>query len=179
MTDSPPFSWFGALYNLNDARTGVGLKRRSLGTKVKRTIRNMLENLPGVQTLLACTIVICAHIVLGDGFVAIASQAPTDASEPATVLLTEYALGPNDVVVAAGEIRLRLVNAGIRRHTLTVLVHGEELSSPEVRAGDAAEWLLHIDQPGRYELWCNEYRHLEKGMGGRARRQVTPSRSEL
>lgn len=98
--------------------------------------------------------------------VANAEQTPVDASEPTTILLTEYGLGPSDVVVAAGEVRLRLVNAGIRRHTLTALVHGVEHLSPEVRAGDAAEWQLQIDQPGRYELWCNEYRHLEKGMAG-------------
>jgi hypothetical protein len=118
------------------------------------------------RLLLALTLLVCSHVAVGDGSVAVAQQAPTETTEPATILMTEYALGPGDVVVAAGEIRLRLVNAGIRRHTLTVLVHGVEHSSPDVRPGDAADWVLHIDEPGRYELWCNEYRHLEKGMGG-------------
>ena len=127
---------------------------------------NVLAEWTRMRVLLALMMVICAHVVLSDASVASARQVPTDTSEPATILLTEYALGPSDVAVAAGEIRLRLVNAGIRRHTLTVLVDGAEHLSPEVRPGDAAEWLLHIDQPGRYELWCNEYRHLEKGMGG-------------
>ena len=88
-----------------------------------------------IRALLAYAMVISALIALSDGSVASASQAPIDTSEPVTILLTKYALGPNDVVVAPGEIRLRLVNAGIRRHTLTVLVHGEEFSSPEVRRG--------------------------------------------
>ena len=87
------------------------------------------------------------------------------AAETVTVLMTEYALGPDEIVASAGAVRLRLVNAGIRRHTLTVLIDGVEHSSPDVRPGDMAEWLLHIERPGQYAVWCNEYRHLEKGMG--------------
>jgi plastocyanin len=83
-----------------------------------------------------------------------------------TVLMTEYAFRPSEVEVPVGAVTLRLVNAGIRRHTLTVLIDGVEHVSPEVRPGAAAEWQLTFPRPGRYELWCNEYRHLEKGMGG-------------
>jgi plastocyanin len=119
-----------------------------------------------LRLFLAWTMVMSLYSLLSDWSSASAQQAAAETPEPTTILLTEYALGPSDVVVAVGEVRLRLVNAGIRRHTLTVLVGGVEHSSPEVRPGDAAEWLLHIHQPGRYELWCNEYRHLEKGMGG-------------
>jgi plastocyanin len=94
-----------------------------------------------------------------------ALQDAAPATEPVVVLMTEYALGTDEIVAIAGDIHLRLVNAGIRRHTLTVFIDGVEHISPEVRPGDAAEWLLHISTPGRYDLWCNEYRHLEKGMG--------------
>jgi uncharacterized cupredoxin-like copper-binding protein len=87
------------------------------------------------------------------------------ASGPVTILMSEYALSPIEIEATAGALRLRLVNVGIRRHTLTVLIDGVEHSSPEVRPGDAAEWLLQIERTGQYAVWCNEYRHLEKGMG--------------
>jgi plastocyanin len=80
------------------------------------------------------------------------------------VLLTEYAFTPAEIAVAPGAVRLRIVNAGIRRHNLVVLVAGEEHASPHLRPGEATEWQLQVDQPGRYHVWCNEYVHLEKGM---------------
>lgn len=95
-----------------------------------------------------------------------AAPEPEPAAEPVTILMTEYVLGPGEIESSAGTVRLRLVNAGIRRHTLTVLIDGIEHASPEVRPGDAAEWRLQIERPGQYAVWCNEYRHLEKGMGG-------------
>jgi plastocyanin len=82
------------------------------------------------------------------------------------VVLTEYSFGPSDPVVAPGTIRLRIINAGIRRHNVVMLVDGVELTSPEARPGDIVEWELQIDRPGRYQFWCGEYRHLEKGMAG-------------
>ena len=45
-----------------------------------------------------------------------------------------------------------------------VLVDGQELASPHLRPGEVTEWQIQIDRPGRYEVWCNEYVHLEKGM---------------
>ena len=82
------------------------------------------------------------------------------------VVLTEYSFGPSDPVVSAGLIRLRIINAGIRRHSVVMLVDGVELTSPEARPGDIVEWELQIDRPGQYQFWCGEYRHLEKGMTG-------------
>jgi plastocyanin len=82
------------------------------------------------------------------------------------ILVTEYAFGPTESVVAAGAVQLRIINAGIRRHNLVLLLNGVEVASPEVRPGDTVDWEIQIDRPGRYLYWCGEYRHLEKGMTG-------------
>ena len=118
-----------------------------------------------VVLLLAWSIWAVPAAQASDVPVAESRERSSETFEPVTILMTEYALGPGEVGVVGGSIHLRLMNAGIRRHTLTILIDGVEHVSPEVRAGDAADWLLQIERPGRYDLWCNEYRHLEKGMG--------------
>ena len=97
---------------------------------------------------------------------AIAGGPAAPGDQAVEIALTEYAFGPSDPVIGAGVTRLRLVNAGIRRHNLVLLVDGVERASPEVRPGDTVEWELSLEQPGRYIFWCGEYRHLEKGMAG-------------
>ena len=82
------------------------------------------------------------------------------------VLMTDYAFTPMDVVVAPGAVRLRIMNAGLRRHNVVALVGGVEQASPTIAAGDLLEWDLVVETPGRYMLWCNEYGHIEKGMTG-------------
>jgi plastocyanin len=90
------------------------------------------------------------------------------ADQPAAteIVLTEYAFAPNEPALPAGLTRLRLVNDGIRRHNLVLLVDGAEIASPEVRPGDTVEWDVPLAHAGRYLFWCGEYRHLEKGMAG-------------
>ena len=85
---------------------------------------------------------------------------------PVEIVLTEYAFGPAEPAVGAGLIHLRIVNGGIRRHNLVLPVDGVEWASPAVRPGDVGEWEIQIERPGRYQFWCGEYRHLEKGMVG-------------
>jgi plastocyanin len=101
-----------------------------------------------------------------DVLAAPAEAPPTQEIDTIEVVLTEYSFGPSDPVVSAGLIRLRVINAGIRRHNVVMLVDGVELTSPEARPGDIVEWELQIDRPGQYPFWCGEYRHLEKGMAG-------------
>jgi uncharacterized cupredoxin-like copper-binding protein len=69
-------------------------------------------------------------------------------------------------VAPAGVVRLRIVNVGIRRHNLVMLVDAVDHASQEVRPGDTVEWAIEIDSPGRFQFWCGEYHHLEKGMSG-------------
>jgi len=128
-------------------------------------LRTWLHLCLAIGTVLACMLPVSPVALAYATPATTVLQATPDPAEATTILMTEYALGPEEITVVSGEVRLRLVNAGIRRHTLTVLIDGVEYSSPEVRPGDAAEWLIQIERPGRYLLWCNEYRHFEKGMG--------------
>lgn len=96
----------------------------------------------------------------------VGGTASTEAAAPVAVRFVEYALEPAEIFVAAGPVLLRLENVGIRRHNLLILVDGAERASPEVRPGDTVDWSLNSLAPGRYLLWCGEYRHLEKGMAG-------------
>jgi uncharacterized cupredoxin-like copper-binding protein len=95
-----------------------------------------------------------------------AAQVVANQASVAEIVLTEYAFAPSEPAVSAGVPRLRLVNSGIRRHNLVLMVDGAELASPEVRPGDTVEWDVPLDRAGRYLFWCGEYRHLEKGMTG-------------
>lgn len=82
------------------------------------------------------------------------------------IVMAEYTFSPDQPIVSAGTFRIRITNSGIRRHNVVVLVEGAEQASPEVRPGDVVEWDVQIERPGRYQFWCGEYRHLEKGMVG-------------
>ncbi len=97
---------------------------------------------------------------------AVSAAPASQMTEPVAILFSEYAIDPADAVVAAGPVALRLVNSGVRRHNLIILVDGVERASPEVRPGDTVEWALEPLASGRYLYWCGEYRHLEKGMVG-------------
>lgn len=132
------------------------------------TVRRLWGRCRALAAAVSVVVVVVASSLSAQSGLAASIWTPSIASaEPAvTILMTEYALGPAELETPTGPIIVRLVNAGIRRHTLTVLIDGVELVSPEVRPGDAADWSLTLPRPGRYDLWCNEYRHLEKGMGG-------------
>lgn len=111
------------------------------------------------------TLAVVTAVALGVPRVAAGSPPDREASH-VEIVMTEYAFGPADPVVPAGNVMLRIVNAGIRRHTLVLLVDGVERASPEVRPGDVVDWEPQVERPGRYQFWCGEYRHLEKGMVG-------------
>ncbi len=63
-------------------------------------------------------------------------------------------------------MRPRLYNTGLRRHNLVLFADGVEHGPRIVLPGETTLWDAPVSQPGRYEFWCSEYRHLEKGMGG-------------
>jgi plastocyanin len=116
-----------------------------------------------VRVLAATTGLALSSVLMPD----VATGAPSSQdAQPVEIVLTEYAFGPAEPVVSAGMIRLRILNGGIRRHNLVLLVEGVELASPDARPGDVVEWQVQIERPGRYEFGCGEYRHLEKGMAG-------------
>jgi uncharacterized cupredoxin-like copper-binding protein len=47
------------------------------------------------------------------------------------------------------------------RHT-----DGWEISSELIRHAERTEWIVSFDQPGRYQFFCSEYSHLDRGMVG-------------
>ena len=114
------------------------------------------------------SLVLAVALVLGAVSIPrLAAGAPVDQDvQTVEIALSEYAFGPSEPTVTPGTSRLRIVNAGIRRHNLIVQVEGVERASPEVRPGDVVEWDVQIERPGRYLFWCGEYRHPEKGMTG-------------
>jgi len=116
----------------------------------------------------AVTTALSSAVLLAVGQASASPGGQTDhVKEPIMVRFVEYAIEPAEHTLVANEASfLRLVNDGLRRHNLVVLVDGVEVSSPDVRGGDAADWLLGPLPPGRYQYWCGEYRHLEKGMAG-------------
>jgi hypothetical protein len=58
------------------------------------------------------------------------------------------------VTTAGTTVRFGVLNEGLLPHALAVEGDGLYLESDAVGAGDAAEFLLTFDQPGRYDLFC-------------------------
>lgn len=87
-------------------------------------------------------------------------------TEPPTVVFDEYSFTPAAPVLPGGGVRLLLVNQGLRRHNLTLLVDGQPQESPYLRPGETVVWEPQVAESGIYQFFCNEYRHLEKGMSG-------------
>ena len=135
---------------------------RSLGARLEHIVRPFLGTSP---RLLVCLLLALLASVSGPVVTAAPLDQPSvNEASPIDVLMTEYTFTPAEIVASPGAVRLRIVNAGIRRHNVVVLVDGQELKSPHLRPGEVTEWQIQIDQPGRYHVWCNEYVHLEKGM---------------
>ena len=109
---------------------------------------------------------VVAAVVAVMGVSGVAAQDGVEAGEVARVALDEYLFEPAAPMAPAGVVRLELANVGLRRHNMVVLVDGVEVESPHVRPGETVVWELPIARAGTYAFWCNEYRHLEKGMVG-------------
>jgi plastocyanin len=121
----------------------------------------------GIRRLVVAYGLIAGMVLDTAASLPVAARGPaTQGEQSVEIALSEYAFGPSAPIVAAGPLRLRIVNTGIRRHNLVLLVDGVEHPSPDARPGDVVEWDLAIERPGQYLFWCGEYRHLEKGMVG-------------
>jgi plastocyanin len=154
-------AWAGAVYNTADGR------RADAWSHSERVVVSM-KRVHWLVGALAVTAFAghgpdVARAAL-DSSVVWASTAPQGTQ--LEVVLTDYAFTPSEVVVLQGSPQIKLVNEGLRRHNLVILVDGKELESPGVRPGDSVEWEAVVERSGRYTFWCSEYRHLEKGMVG-------------
>jgi len=116
--------------------------------------------------VVAAVVGVVAAVVAVVGVSGVAAQDGVDAGAVARVSLDEYLFEPAVPVAPSGAVRLELANVGLRRHNMVVLVDGVEIESPHVRPGETVVWELPIARAGTYAFWCNEYRHLEKGMVG-------------
>jgi uncharacterized cupredoxin-like copper-binding protein len=85
----------------------------------------------------------------------------TGASTSAHVSLTEFAITPDAVTVAAGGT-VHLTNDGTAVHNLAVT--DTDLKTPDIAAGETGELDVSSLDPGSYELLCLIPGHADSGM---------------
>ncbi len=90
-----------------------------------------------------------------------ATTASTEGS--AHVSLTEFAIAPATVTVAAGGT-VHATNDGSAVHNLSIA--GTDLTTPDLAAGEAGELDVSSLEPGSYELLCLIAGHADSGMTG-------------
>ena len=98
----------------------------------------------------------------GDAPVA-AGDAVTIAEAPVTVELSEFALSPAAIEVAAGGT-LEVVNVGSAPHDLTIVDAG--LATPVLNGGQSATLDVSGLEPGTYDVVCDVPGHAAGGMTG-------------
>ncbi len=124
---------------------------------------------------IATAVVALVALVLSGGALIVAanagsgSAAPTvdgvSAGQPETVAveLSEFAISPGDIEVAAGST-LAVTNAGAVEHDLAVV--GHDVATPMLASGDSYDLDLSALEPGTYELLCTVSGHDSAGMTG-------------
>ncbi|MDQ3810658.1 MAG: plastocyanin/azurin family copper-binding protein, partial [Chloroflexota bacterium] len=101
-------------------------------------------------------------LAIGYGAAAVYAQSLT------TVVLTEFALNPNNITVSAGSSRWTLQNAGTFPHNVHIEGNGIALDvKPDgpVPAGQTFTGTVNL-APGTYDVWCPVGQHRERGMVG-------------
>jgi manganese oxidase len=92
-----------------------------------------------------------------------AAASGTAAPSSVTVELSEFAIEPSDITVAAGG-SLEVVNRGAAEHDLAVT--GTDVATPMLKAGEEATLDLSSLAPGTYDLLCTVPGHDAGGMTG-------------
>jgi manganese oxidase len=94
-----------------------------------------------------------------------AANATADAGAPSsvTVELSEFAIDPASITVAAGGV-LEVTNRGVAEHDLAVI--GTDVATPMLQGGDAATLELSSLAPGTYDIHCSVPGHEAGGMKG-------------
>lgn len=115
----------------------------------------------------------------GGGGTASDGAAPTEPSDQASVVATDFAFDPSQIPLFAGEeVTVDLANEGGVEHNLTVLAAGEEITSEDqltddvvlaatddVTAGDDGSVSFTLDA-GDYQVVCTIPGHFAAGMSG-------------
>jgi manganese oxidase len=94
-----------------------------------------------------------------------AANATADAGAPSsvTVELSEFAIDPASITVAAGGV-LEVTNRGVAEHDLAVI--GTDVATPMLQGGDDATLDLSSLAPGTYDIHCSVPGHEAGGMKG-------------
>jgi manganese oxidase len=103
----------------------------------------------------ALLIALVALIMRDDG------DETTAAGDAATVSLSEFAIEPTSVEVAAGGT-LQVTNDGSADHDLAI--HDTDVQTPILSAGDTETLDISSLEPGEYEMYCTIPGHEESGM---------------
>jgi plastocyanin len=83
------------------------------------------------------------------------------AGGPTTVTLTEFAISPDDITIAAGGT-LEVENGGTQIHNLRV--RDTDLATPDLPGGETGALDVSSLEPGDYELYCDIAGHADAGM---------------
>jgi manganese oxidase len=92
-----------------------------------------------------------------------AGSSDTDAVASVAVELSEFAISPSSIEVAAGGT-LEVTNGGAIEHDLAVV--GTDVATPMLAAGQSASLDLGDLAPGVYEVYCTVAGHDSAGMTG-------------
>jgi manganese oxidase len=94
---------------------------------------------------------------------AAAAASAVEAPSAVDVALTEFAITPTDITVAAGGT-LEVTNEGVVDHDLAVI--GEAVGTSMLRGGESESLDLSALAPGTYEIHCTVAGHESGGMKG-------------
>jgi FtsP/CotA-like multicopper oxidase with cupredoxin domain len=114
----------------------------------------------GVSAVLALVLSFVA-VILAGGEDSTADASGASGTAPTHVALTEFAIDPASLSVPEGG-SLHVVNDGTTAHNLTV--EGEDLATPDLAAGEAAELDLSSLAAGSYTVVCLIPGHADAGM---------------
>lgn len=81
------------------------------------------------------------------------------------IVLRDFSLNPNTVMVSAGRTTFVLKNEGRYTHDFRVESEGVDETAPKVGAGRTGTWTLTL-APGVYRISCPISNHDERGMEG-------------
>lgn len=125
--------------------------------------RDGLIALFGVGAVLALVLAFVAVVMAGGDDSTSVSTGGGGAEQQVHVTLTEFAIGPEDIVVPEGGT-LMVMNEGSTTHNLEVV--GQDVATPDIPAGESADLDVSSLPAGTYDVRCNISGHADSGMTG-------------
>ncbi len=88
------------------------------------------------------------------------------ATDGTAVTLSEWAIAPASIDVAAGHQKFKVTNSGKFPHNFKIVVNGTQVGTANLKAGESAT--LETDlTAGTYDTLCGIPGHKDKGMAGK------------